>query len=171
MDFFFYFAFLIFIFTIQVSVLGFLAINGVVPDLSLIFAFFCGARFEMNRGVFMGGLTGFVQDCLSGGLLGMNTLSKSLIAFFVDSLKDKIFVEKFFPIAIFLASASLVDGAIFYIFSVMLMKQTVQKGFFFNSLPIYTIYNALVGPLVFFVLNLYQKRNRKEPDFYLPKTL
>ena len=170
MDFFFYFVFFILLFTVQISLLNFVAVSGVVPDLSLIFAFYCGVRFGMNRAVFMAGLIGFVQDCLSGGVLGINTLSKSLIGFLAVSVKEKILLENITPIAVFLIIASFIDGTIFYVVSVMLMKEVINKGFFLNSLPIYAFYNALVGPLVFSILNLYQKGNRKEPDFHIPRT-
>ncbi len=171
MGFLFYFAFLILIFTAQVSLLNIFAVSGVVPDLSLIFAFYCGAHFGVNRGVLMAGVAGFAQDCLSGGLLGVNTLSKSLIAFFVASIKKKILVENFVSIAVFLALASLVDGAVFYFVSFMSMKEVINKGFFLNSFPVYVIYNALVGPFIFSILNLYQQRNGNDTGFQLPKTL
>lgn len=152
-----YFIFLILLLSAQTSLINAFSIAGVSPDLALIFAFYCGIYFQGNAGTIMGGLAGFIQDCLSGGLLGLNTLSKGLIGFFISNLKDKILVEDVPPVCLFLAAASFLDGFIYYLV-VVLWKGGVPAGFFAPSLLIFAAYNALVGPLLFFVLNLIRKQ-------------
>lgn len=152
-----YAVFLILLFAVQTTVLGLFSFAGVTPDLALIFALYCGIYFQGNTGAVMGGLTGLIQDCLSGRLLGLNTLSKSLISFSISTIKDKIQVENTLPVCLFLVVASVFDGLIFYLLSFTLLKGGETQEFLFPSLLIYAAYNALVGPFLFFIL----KENRK----------
>lgn len=147
----------LFLFSVQTTWLRHLSLAGVTPDLALIFVVYCGIHFKGARGIWMGFTVGLVQDCLSGGLLGVNTLSKSLVAFFFAMLKDKIIVEGLVPISFFLVGASLFDGAIFYVVLVSLLKGQVSAGFLFPSLFIYGLYNGLAGLFLFYVLDLNRK--------------
>lgn len=157
-----YSIFLIILFSIQTTVLGLFSIAGVTPDLALIFALYCGIYFQGNTGVALAGTAGFVQDCLSGGLMGINTLSKSLTAFFISNLKKQLLLENVPTVCILLTLASFFDGFIYYSISVMLLKEGVPHGFLFPSLPLFAVYNALVGPLLFFVINWGRKRFRQK---------
>jgi rod shape-determining protein MreD len=148
---------LVVLFSAQTTFLGKFSIAGVTPDLAMIFVVFCAIHFKGIRGIGMGFAVGFIQDCLSGGLLGVNTLSKSLISFFFSTLKDKLMVEGLFPIFLFIITASLLDGVIYYLVLVTLFKGQVPGSFLFSSLPIYAIYNGCVGPILFYFL----ESNRK----------
>jgi len=151
------FLILVVLFSVQTTLLENFSIAGVTPDLALIFVVFCGIHFKGSRGVGMGFIVGLIQDGLSGGLLGVNTLSKSLISFFFSTLKDKLMVEGLFPIFLFIITASLLDGIIFYVVLVTLLKGAVPGSFLFSSLPIYAIYNGCVGPMLFYFLDLNRK--------------
>ena len=102
-------------------------------------------------------LIGLVQDCLSGGLLGINTLSKSLIAYFLFKIRDKVVIDSAIPVGIFIIFASLFDGIVYYVFSILLLNAEVASGFMFPNLPIFAIGNILVAPVMFYVL----KRNQR----------
>ena len=45
-------------------------------------------NFAKKSGIGLSVLVGFIQDCLSGSLLGVNTLSKGLLGVFFSALKD-----------------------------------------------------------------------------------
>tara|TARA_B100000686_G_C16797012_1_gene983145 strand:- start:3382 stop:3897 length:516 start_codon:yes stop_codon:yes gene_type:complete len=171
MGFLFYLAFFILIYSVQTAGLAFVKIGGVSPDLVLIFAFYCGSRFRENYGVAAAGLAGFVQDCLSGGLLGINTFSKGLIGFLVVSLRENILVENFAPITIFTACASFIDGVIFYFVSTLFLDRSINEDVFFNSLPAFALYNALLGPALFYILNRLQNLIEGKPRSGLSKLL
>lgn len=152
-----YFCLFVVIFSVQTSLLHLIALAGVAPGLALIFSVYCGLKFEKFRGVGTGFMIGLVQDCLSGGALGINTLSKSLIAYSFFRLKDKIIVEGLIATGIFMIMASLFDGLVFYLASAWLLNTAVPSGFLFPALPIYVLYNAIIGPIFFYILD----RNRK----------
>ena len=141
------------LFSIQTTWLGMFSIGGVVPDLALIWVVYCAVHFSRTMGIGSGVLTGILQDSLSGGLLGVNTLSKSFIALFFSTLKDKFYVEGVIPVAFFLVASSLFDGLVFYFSMDTVLKGEVVSSFLYQSLPAYSIYNGIVGPIIFLVLN------------------
>jgi len=100
--------------------------------------------------------TGILQDSLSGGLLGVNTLSKSFIGLFFSVLKDKIFVEGVLPVAFFLILSSLFDGLVFYFSMNTVFDGDFSSSFLYQKLPVYSFYNGVIGPVLFLVLNRFQ---------------
>ena len=152
-----YFCIFVIIFSVQTTLLSFVSLGGVTPSLTLIFAVYCGIHFRGGRGIGMGFLIGLVQDGLSGGLLGINTLSKSLVAFAFYRIRDKVVVEGVIPIACFMIVASLFDGLVYYIASSLLLKAKISAGIIFPLLPIFAVCNTLMAPIMFFLLN----RNKK----------
>ena len=152
-----YFCLFVIILSVQTALFPLLSLNEVTPSLILIFAVYCAINFKESRGVMMCFLIGLVQDCLSGDLLGINTLSKSLIAYSLYKIRDKVVVEGAIPVGCFIILASLFDGMVYYFFSMLLLKAEVASGILFPHLPIFAIGNALVAPVMFYTLN----RNKK----------
>jgi rod shape-determining protein MreD len=147
----------IILFTIQTTWLGMFSIGGVVPDLALIWVVYCGVHCSRTMGIGSGIVTGIIQDSLSGGLLGVNTLSKSFIGLFFAALKDKFYVEGVIPVAFFLIASSLFDGLVFYFSMNTVLKGEVASSFLYQSLPAYSIYNGIVGPIIFLLFNQLNK--------------
>jgi len=145
----------------QTTLLDLFSVYGVRPDLALILTVYCAIILGEYPGIAVAMTIGFLQDCLSGGLLGVNTLSKSLIGFAFANLKNKLVLEGPVPVGTFLAIASIFDGLIYYLTSLVLFRQ-VPFGQFFSTLLIFALYNALVGVAGFYVLNWYR---RQKPRF------
>jgi rod shape-determining protein MreD len=143
----------IFLFSAQTTWLELFSFGGVTPDLILVWVVYCGVRYSRSSAIGGGIALGLVQDSLSGGLLGVNTLSKSLIAYFFSTLKNKFYVEGMVPIGIFLIVSSVFDGLVFYFSMGTILKGEVASSFLYQSLPVYSIYNALIGPFMFVVLD------------------
>ncbi len=152
----------ILLFALQTSLLSYFSVGGVTLDLALILSVYCGVLLRGDRGIWVGFSIGLVQDCLSGSLLGVNTLSKSLIGFTFSRLKDKLMVEGFVPISVILLAASFFDGLVYYLALTTLLKAQIPFSFLFNTLPVYAMVNALVGPILFFFLNWSAKRIRRK---------
>ena len=145
--------FLILIFSLQTTLLDLFSIGGIAPDLALILTVYCSTILKENGGIAMGFGLGFAQDCLSGDLLGINTLSKSLIGFTFSTLKSKLEVEGFVPIAAFLFVSSIFDGLVFYFASMILFKSQTPLSVLFPNLIIFAIYNAVIGPVLFYFMD------------------
>ncbi len=67
-------------------------------------------------------------------------------------------VEGFVPISVILFVASFFDGLVYYLALTTLLKAQIPFSFLFNTLPMYAMVNALVGPILFFFLNWSAKR-------------
>jgi rod shape-determining protein MreD len=141
------------LFSVQTTFLEIFSLGGVAPDLALIFVVYCGVHFQRNGGIGAGVVIGFVQDCLSGGLLGINTLSKGLTGLFFSVLKDKIVVEGFIPISFFIFIASLLDGMAHFIISSSLTAAQIKEGVILFQIFIFGIYNSAAGLLMFYLLD------------------
>ncbi|MBT3923040.1 MAG: rod shape-determining protein MreD [Nitrospina sp.] len=144
---------IVFLFSAQTTWLELFSFGGVIPDLVLIWVVYCAVRHSRTAGIGAGITMGLIQDSLSGGLLGVNTLSKGLIGYFFSTLKDKFFVEGMIPVGIFLILSSVFDGLVFYFSMGTILKGEIASSFLYQSLPVYSIYNGLIGPLVFMVLD------------------
>jgi rod shape-determining protein MreD len=143
----------IILFSGQTTWLKLFSFGGVTPDLILVWVVYCGVRCSRASGIGTGITLGLIQDSLSGGLLGVNTLSKGLIAYFFSTLKDKFFVEGVVPIGIFLVLSSFFDGLVFYFSMGTIFKAEVDSSLLYQLLPVCSIYTALIGPLMFFILD------------------
>jgi rod shape-determining protein MreD len=143
----------IFLFSAQTTWLQLFSFGGVTPDLILVWVVYCGVRYSRSGGIGAGIILGLVQDSLSGALLGVNTLSKGLSAYFFSTLKSKFYVEGVIPIGIFLILSSIFDGLVFYFSMGTILKGEIASSFMYQSLPMYSIYNALIGPFMFVILD------------------
>ena len=144
---------LAFLFSTQTTFLRVIFPGNVVPDLILIVAVYSGIHFKKKRGVWLAALVGFFQDCLSGGLLGVNFLSKGLVGLFFCVIKEKIIVQGIIPVGFFMFATSLVDGMIYFLAMTSLLGGQVKGGFFFSSLILFGIYNAVVAPFLFYLFS------------------
>ena len=156
---------LILLFAVQTTFLGLFSVGDVSPDLALIFVVYCGIHFQRNGGIGVGVLVGFIQDCLSGGLFGINTLSKGLTGLFFSALKDKIIVEGFLPISFFLVATSLFDGMIYFTAITSLMGAQIKGDFLFSHILFFGIINAVAGLFLSYILDRgRQLLHRKLPN-------
>jgi len=157
----------IFLFSAQTTWLNLFSFGGVTPDLALIWVVYCGVGCSHAGGIGAGIFIGLIQDSLSGGLFGVNTLSKGLIGYFFSTLKDKFFVEGAIPIGIFLIVSSVFDGLVYYLAMGTILKGDVASSFLYQSLPVFSLYNALMGPVMFLALDKIEKRlNSNKPSSF-----
>jgi len=151
--------------SIQTTFLRVFFPENVAPDLILIVAVYSGIHLKKNNGILVAALVGFFQDCLSGGVLGVNFLSKGLAGLFFCVIRDKIIVQGIIPIGFFMFVTSLVDGLIYFLSMTSLLRGHVEGDFIFSSLIIFGIFNAVVAPFLFYVFDKGKEwLNRKFPS-------
>ena len=155
---------LVFLFSIQTTFLRIIFPGNVVPDLILIIAVYSGIHLKKSRGIWLAALLGFFQDCLSGGLLGVNSLSKGLVGLFFCVIKDKIIVQGIIPIGFFIFSTSLGDGMIYFLAMTSLLGGQIKGNFLFSSIILFGLYNAAIAPFLFYMFDHARQRlHRKFP--------
>lgn len=156
---------LVFLLSIQTTFLRVIFPGNVVPDLILIVAVYSGIHFKKSRGIWLAALMGFFQDCLSGGLLGVNFLSKGLVGLFFCVIKDKIIVRGIIPVAFFMFATSLVDGMIYFLAMTSLLGGQIKGEFLFSSIILFGVCNAVIALFLFYIFDkVRQLLHRKFPS-------
>ena len=144
---------LVLLLSIQTTFLAIFFPGNVAPDLILIAAVYSGIHLKKSRGIWLAALIGFFQDCLSGGLLGVNFLSKGLVGLFFCVIKDKIIVQGIIPIGFFIFSTSLVDGMIYFLAMTSLLGGQIKGNFLFSSIILFGVCNAVIAPFLFYMFD------------------
>lgn len=78
---------------IQATILPFIAINGIKPDLLLIVVVSTALLLGKEKGVGMGFFSGLLQDLASGNIFGLNVLSKLATGYIFGLAERKVFKE------------------------------------------------------------------------------
>jgi rod shape-determining protein MreD len=143
---------------IQTTIIPFISINGITPDLILIMLVFYTIRNGQVYGTVLGFVYGFLFDLITGSLLGSAMLSKTIAGFiagyFTNENKREIYFKTYiFILIVFLCAV--VDLIINSFFSsidlntsigVLLFEQGVMPG----------IYTAVLST---FIILFYPKRS------------
>ena len=92
---------------IQLTLINSITILGLKPDLILVVVVIFSLLKGEKEGTISGFASGLLQDIFSTGLLGINSLAKTVIGFTCGILKEKIFHEHILfmiPVITFIAS-------------------------------------------------------------------
>jgi len=152
----------VFLLSMQITFLAILFPGSVAPDLILIAAVYCGIHLKGNTGIWLALLFGFFQDCLSGGLLGVNSLSKGLAGLFFCFIKGKIIVKGVIPISFFIFATSLMDGIIYFLSMSSLLGGLVKGNFLFASIILFGVCNSVIAPFLFYMLDKVRKWSHRK---------
>ena len=84
------YSFLIIIFTIfHFGFASFISINGVIPDIFLIFVVWLGIKEDRLFGMIAGFFIGMYMDFVSGDVTGINALTKTVVGFIAGNFHKK----------------------------------------------------------------------------------
>ena len=83
-------------------------------DLPLIIVVYAALQRDSIRALLFGTAAGLAVDALSGGLLGANGFTKTLIAFAVSELARRVYLDNILLRIPVLASASVLNGLVYF---------------------------------------------------------
>ncbi len=83
-------------------------------DLPLIIIVYAALQRDALRAVLFGAIGGLAVDALSGGLLGANGFSKTLVAFVVSEIARRVYMDNLLLRIPVIAGASLLDDSVYY---------------------------------------------------------
>jgi rod shape-determining protein MreD len=135
---------------VQLTVIPFISIQGVVPNLVLIAVVY----FSISNGQIFGTVTGasygLLYDLISGNLVGSNMLSKTVAGFIAGYFSGETRREKYlytysFTLVVFISA--LIDSMIFSFFSVIDFNTNFLQALLNHSL-LPSIYTSVVSILV-----------------------
>jgi len=71
---------------------GYFSFFNIIPDLTIVFAFYAGLRHGDVKGLAIGAFIGAIEDSISSMFLGPNMLSKGITGFIASHLYTKFFI-------------------------------------------------------------------------------
>ena len=116
-------------------------------DLVLIVVVYVAIKSGPVTGLLAGTVAGLIQDALSGGILGIYGLAKTLIGFLAGLLGTQFIVTAPLPRFLILIVATALHAAIFIGLNTLLNLQQVHAAY--GSIAGQSFGNALVGLVAF----------------------
>ncbi len=144
---------IIFAVVLQTTLVNYLAVLRVKPDLLLMIVLYIGFKSGPLRGELSGFLSGLLEDIFSGNLIGINALSKTILGNLAGLGRDKLAFENLITqiVVTFLATS-------IYAFLLFLLKTFfLNRGISFVATIKYGViasfYNAILAVFVFRLLD------------------
>ncbi len=89
--------------------------KGIKPDFVLVLVCFYSLKYGHAKGVAYGALSGLIIDVATGFIIGPNIVSKSVAAFLIGSVREKLFNWNIVTNTLLIAILSITDILIVYI--------------------------------------------------------
>lgn len=145
-------------FLFQSTLSQYITVGGVRPDLILLLACLSGLFYGRHRGLVLGALAGALQDCLSGGLFGLNTLSKSLVGFATGVLQQHVGVHHRLAQMVVVGLMTALDGLLTLSLVSMYRERALLVSHVLLILSYQMAYNALLAAPYFALLSRLARR-------------
>ncbi len=139
--------------TLQVSFLWYISFLNVIPDILLILVIWVSLSKGPLKGQTVGFFVGIVADAFSIGIFGANALLLTFTGFFVGLLRKKVEEDNKFAQGVIGFLVSLLYCLGFWILTKIIGEG--KEGVLGRTLLILPLYNGLLTPLCFTVLNLW----------------
>jgi len=138
-------------------------------DFPLIIVVYAALQRNSIRAILFGTFSGLAVDALSGGLLGANGFSKTLIAYMVSEMTRRVYMDNLLLRIPVIAGACLLDDLI-YLGMHRLFGQP-PNGDVVATMAYSVIGTTIAGTLVYLLLqNLSTERARpKKRDMFAPR--
>jgi rod shape-determining protein MreD len=129
-------------------------------DFPLIIVVYAALQGSSIRALFYGTFAGIAVDALSGGLLGANGFSKTLIAFVVSELVRRVYVDNLLLRIPVIAGACLLDDLVYYGMHRLLGQE--PTGQFVTTLAYTLIGTTIAGTIIYLLLDSFFAENVKK---------
>jgi rod shape-determining protein MreD len=139
---------------LQSTLISYIAIGGVKPDLSLIILVFISVRTGSLIGQFSGFTSGLIEDFISLPPLGFFSLIRTIIGFLYGLIRRSFYIDPLFVPILFVIVASLIKGILIWLVALIFSVSSADIAFFGAKFWIEIGYNALLAPFIFALLNL-----------------
>lgn len=138
-------------------------------DLPLIIVVYAALQRNSIRAILFGTLAGVAVDALSGGLLGANGFSKTLVAYMVSEMARRVYLDNLLLRIPVIAGACLVDDLIYY--GMHRLFGQPPAGDVLVTASYSLIGTTIAGTLVYLLLQNFSedKIRRKKRDIFTPK--
>lgn len=129
-------------------------------DFPLIIVVYAALQRNAIKALFYGTIAGIAVDALSGGLLGANGFSKTLIAYIVSEIVRRVYLDNLLLRIPVIAGACLLNNLIYYGMHKLLGQEPV--GEFVTTLAYTIIGTTIAGTLIYLILDSFFAENFKK---------
>ncbi len=139
-------------------------------DLPLIIVVYAALQRNSIRALIFGTVGGIAVDALSGGLLGANGFTKTLIAYAVSEIARRVYLDNILLRIPIIAGACLLDDALYYWLHRLFGQQPAGDVIVTGAYSL--IGTTIVGTLIYLMLqNMSGERGtrRKRRDVFAPR--
>jgi rod shape-determining protein MreD len=138
-------------------------------DFPLIIVVYAAQQRNSIRAIFYGTFAGIAVDALSGGLLGANGFSKTLIAFVVSEIARRVYMDNVLLRIPVIAGASLVSTMIYYGLHRLLGQDPSGQVVFVASYSLIGTTIAGTAVFIFKVSLLSERVRRRKREVFTPR--
>lgn len=138
---------------VQSTWLGSIAVQSVIPDLSLLAIVYIAFKSPDLQGQGIGFATGLLQDGMSAAPFGLNAFIKTSVAWLANILSGKFYIDRILMPAIFGFVATIAKAVYLLLLSAFFSGKVFSYDFFSAGLWIEAAYNAVVAPVLFLLLS------------------
>lgn len=149
---------------LQSTLLHWVALNGVKPDLALIVLVFAAVRRGSMTAQVSGFLAGLLEDVLSLAPLGFNALLRTMLGFFYGLTAGSIFVDPILMPVLLVLVATILKGLASSLLVVVFRIPAPGFQIFAGPLWIEVGYNAVLAPFLFAPLRRLRTLAPREKD-------
>jgi len=150
-------------FLLQTTLLHYIKLGGVIPNLLLIITVFTGYINGRTPGIVAGLMCGFLSDGQYGDLIGLNALIYMTIGY-LNGLSNRIFYREDTMMPVFLVAVSeLVYGVLVYILE-FLLRGRLNLGFYLGSIIMPELIYTLIASIILYKFILWLYRIIEHPD-------
>jgi rod shape-determining protein MreD len=130
---------------LQTTIFGTYSIKGTVPDLILVFVVFYALFNGSSKGAMYGLMCGLLEDLYMGRFIGLNALSKALVALTVSKLQGKVFRENILVGVFAVMFATLLNSLIMGLIALASFQIFNLNMSILNSILYQTCYNTILA--------------------------
>lgn len=138
-------------------------------DFPLIIVVYAALQGNTIKSLFYGTFAGIAVDALSGGLLGANGFSKTLVAFIVSEMVRRVYLDNLLLRIPVIAGACLLDDLVYYGMHRLLGQE--PTGPFVTTIAYTLIGTTISGTIIFLILNsvLIENVRRGKREVFTPR--
>lgn len=134
---------------LEQTVLNFVRVAGVKPDLVLLLVIFNGILKGPREGAFWGFIAGLLEDFACAHYIGLNALGKLVAGYLSGLVEFRVYKESAVTAAAVVWAASLVSGGVVYVLLLTLEVIILPADAFLRVLLPVAVYNALLSLLFY----------------------
>jgi len=147
------YGFLIFLALIlQTTIIPYSLFYNIIPDLLLIIITLLAIYRGKTVGGVLGFITGLLQDWFSGGLFGINAISKTIVGYLFGFLKDHIYPQNIMVPPVGVAIATIINQLLVVSFTDYLLTGLSIEAVFKSVIIPLVIYNSILSIVINIVI-------------------